>query len=49
MVPFYLDAEIDLVWLRDTARVCDDRDEELYVCIHTPESIIYELISTALP
>ena len=28
---------------------CDTKEEELYLCIHTPESIIYELISTELP
>ena len=49
MVPFYLDAEIDLVWLRKLALACDERDEELILCIHTTESIIYELISTELP
>ena len=49
MVPFHLDAEIDLAWLRKLARSCEDKDEELYLCIHTPESIIYELISTVLP
>ena len=49
MVPFYLDAEIDLPWLMKLATYCDSRDEELYLCIHTPESIIYEMISTALP
>jgi hypothetical protein len=49
LVPFYLDSEIDLPWLTSMAQHCDGRDEELYVCIHTPESIIYEMISTALP
>ena len=49
MVPFHLDAEIDLAWLRKLALACAAKDEELYVCIHTSESIIYELISTELP
>ena len=40
MVPFYLDAEIDLPWLHSLAEGCNERDEELYVCIHTPESIM---------
>jgi hypothetical protein len=40
MVPFYLDAEIDLPWLHSLAESCDARDEELYLCIHTPESIM---------
>ena len=49
MVPFHLDAEIDLVWLRKLTLACDAKNGELYLCIHTPESIIYELISTELP
>jgi hypothetical protein len=40
MVPFHLDAEIDLPWLHNLAQNCDENDEELYLCIHTPESIM---------
>ena len=40
MVPFHLDAEIDLPWLHSLAESCSARDEELYLCIHTPESIM---------
>jgi len=49
MAPFHLDAEIDLPWLRNLALSCDKKESELFLCIHTPESIIYELISTELP
>jgi len=49
MVPFYLDEEIDLPWLRSIALSCEENGEELYLCIHTPESIIYEMITTKLP
>jgi len=49
MVPFYLDEEIDLPWLRKIAIACEGKGEELYLCIHTPESIIYEMVTTELP
>lgn len=49
LTPFYLDAEIDLPWLTRLSLACQKIDEELYLCIHTPESIIYEMVTTDLP
>jgi hypothetical protein len=49
LAPFYLDAEIDLPWVVQLAKACEAQDQELYLCIHTPESVIYEMVTTALP
>jgi hypothetical protein len=49
MIPIYLDEEIDLPWIHRVTKRCDNEGIELYLCIHTPESIIYEMISTELP
>jgi len=51
MTPFYLDAEIDLPWITKLSLelTSQDKDQELYLCIHTPESIIYEMVTTELP
>ena len=51
LTPFYLDAEIDLPWLTKLSLefTAIDKDQELYLCIHTPESIIYEMVTTELP
>ena len=40
LAPFYLDAEIDLPWLTKLSLLCQDNDQELYLCIHTPETIM---------
>lgn len=49
MVPFYLDADIDLQWLQKIAAECHANQKEMYICVHTPESIIYELLTVELP
>jgi hypothetical protein len=49
LAPFYLDAEIDLPWVVQLAKACEAQDQDLYLCIHTPESVIYEMVTTALP
>ena len=51
LVPFHLDAEIDLPWLTKFAVELaeEHKNQELYLCIHTPESIIYEMVTTELP
>jgi len=49
LVPLYLDAEIDLVWLRKLAAACEEESKTLYICIHTPESVIYTDVTTELP
>ena len=49
LAPFYLDAEIDLPWVVQLAKMCEAQNQELYLCIHTPESVIYEMVSTTLP
>lgn len=40
LAPFYLDAEIDLPWLTKLSLACQDCQEELFLCIHTPETIM---------
>lgn len=40
MIPFYLDADIDLPWLLRVASSCKNMKTELYICVHTPETIM---------
>jgi len=40
MVPFYLDADIDLPWLLKLATACKSEQTEVYLCVHTPETIM---------
>jgi len=51
LTPFHLDAEIDLPWITKLylELTTQDKNHELYLCVHTPESIIYELVTTELP
>ena len=40
MVPFHLDAEIDLDWLQKLALECQKDSTELYICLYTAETIM---------
>jgi len=40
LIPFHLDADIDLPWLQKVASECKDKGQDLYLCIHTSETIM---------
>ena len=40
LIPFHLDADIDLPWLQMVAAECKAKDKDLYLCIHTSETIM---------
>ena len=40
LIPFHLDADIDLPWLQMVALECKGKERELYLCIHTAETIM---------
>ena len=49
MVPFGLDEDIDLPWIHSLCLESERNDMALVVCLHTPESIVYETIHSELP
>ena len=49
LVPIHLDEEIDLPWIHNLTAETEKRGMDLYICLHTPESIIYETLNTILP
>ena len=49
LLPIHLDEEIDLPWIHKLTADTEKRDMDLYICLHTPESIIYETLNTILP
>lgn len=49
LMPFHLDAEIDLHWVNDFASRYLDKSKELYMALHTAESVIYQSIHQELP
>ena len=40
LIPFHLDADIDLPWLQKVAFECKEKVQDLYLCIHTSETIM---------
>lgn len=40
LIPFHLDADIDLPWLQMVASECKGKAMDLYLCIHTSETIM---------
>jgi len=40
MVPFHLDADIDLTWLQGVVADCDKHGRGVTLCVHTPETIM---------
>ena len=40
LIPFHLDADIDLPWLQKVALECKEANRDLYLCIHTSETIM---------
>ena len=49
MIPLGLDEEIDLPWIHKLTEEIEKKGMDLYICLHTPESIIYETLNTILP
>jgi hypothetical protein len=49
LIPYHLDAELDLHWLHDFATEWLNESRELYVAIHTAETIIYQSVHNVLP
>lgn len=41
LVPCHLDSEIDLQWIQNIVVESAKDNKELYLCVHTPESIMY--------
>jgi hypothetical protein len=41
LVPCHLDSEIDLQWIQNIVIESANDNKELYLCVHTPESIMY--------
>ena len=49
MVPFHLDAEIDLNWLQSVTKNWEVENYLVQVVIHTAETVIYQTCSAELP
>jgi hypothetical protein len=49
MVPVGLDEELDLAWIHGLCSETEKQGIVLYICLHTPETIVYETLHTELP
>ena len=49
LIPIHLDEEIDLPWIHKLTAETEKEGMDLFMCLHTPESIIYETLHTTLP
>jgi hypothetical protein len=49
LIPYHLDAQVDLHWLFDVTKAYIDNTKEVYMVIHTAETIIYQSVHAQLP
>ena len=49
MVPISLDEDVDLYWIHSLCTESEKNGVALFICLHTPESIVYESLHTELP
>lgn len=48
LAPLSVDEDIDLVWLREVAGCCAAAGKELFVCLHSSEGVVYEVVTTSM-
>lgn len=48
-VPVHLDSEIDLKWVQSMAQECQKLQKDIYICVYTQETIIYQIVTIDLP
>lgn len=49
LVPIGLDEDVALPWIHSLCEESERNDVTLFICLHTPESIVYETLHTELP